>query len=408
MKTPKHKWIFTTRFRARTFGWRSSSLASQRIKEAVSEIKKVAKKDPVLGAEGVVKFSEKLWPALEQIDTSSGALGTAVYNALHTLLPILADAPADQKTREKWLDRLWQAIEEDGVDYLSPITDNWGKVCGSAEVASLWADNDMISIVKSVWKEPGSFFRGSTACLSCLLTAGRYEELLELLEHDPLKFWSYRSYGVNALLAMGKKAQAIEYAESCRNSSYPDYLIDKVCEDILISSGLYDEAYKRYALGKNITSTYLAHFREIAKCYHMKDKEEILRDLIAKTPGEEGKWFAAAKDTGCFDLAVELANISFCDPKTLNRAAKKYQDKNPKFSLGASLASLKWMSHGYGYEITGVDVLDAYDQAMQAAERLGISEKVKDDISRIVYNNHSSAGLLQRILGAQLEAPPPN
>ena len=40
-------------------------MAYQRLLEAVSEIKKVAKKDPVLGAEGAVRLMEKLWPALE-------------------------------------------------------------------------------------------------------------------------------------------------------------------------------------------------------------------------------------------------------------------------------------------------------------------------------------------------------
>jgi len=40
-----HKWQFPTRFRARAFGWRGSRLACQRIREAVSEIKKVSKAD---------------------------------------------------------------------------------------------------------------------------------------------------------------------------------------------------------------------------------------------------------------------------------------------------------------------------------------------------------------------------
>ena len=47
----KHKWTFTSRLLAPTFGWRSSMLACKRLPEAVSEIKKVARKDPVLGAE---------------------------------------------------------------------------------------------------------------------------------------------------------------------------------------------------------------------------------------------------------------------------------------------------------------------------------------------------------------------
>ena len=50
--SPKHKWEFGSRLRRNSFGWRSSKLAVQRVKEAVSEIKKVNRKDPVTAAEG--------------------------------------------------------------------------------------------------------------------------------------------------------------------------------------------------------------------------------------------------------------------------------------------------------------------------------------------------------------------
>ncbi len=109
-KYEKHKWTFPARFRTGAYSWKASRLACQRLREAVSEIKKVAKKDPVLGAEGVVRLIEKLWPALEHIDTSSGALGSAVCKTLDTLIPVIIKASAEEKTRNKWLDRLWQAI----------------------------------------------------------------------------------------------------------------------------------------------------------------------------------------------------------------------------------------------------------------------------------------------------------
>ena len=85
----KHKWIFSARFRAGAYSWKASKLACQRLREAVSEIKKVAKKAPVLGAEGAVRLMEKLWPALEHVDSSSGALGSAVNKALDALIPII-------------------------------------------------------------------------------------------------------------------------------------------------------------------------------------------------------------------------------------------------------------------------------------------------------------------------------
>lgn len=90
MTKPKaHKWTFTARFRTNAFGWKGSRLACQRIKEAVSEIRKVARKDPLRGAEGAIKLMEKLWPALQHVDSSSGALGTAVYNAVGVLADVV-------------------------------------------------------------------------------------------------------------------------------------------------------------------------------------------------------------------------------------------------------------------------------------------------------------------------------
>lgn len=64
-------------------GGRSSGTQPRlRIKEAVSELKKVARKDKLLAAEGAVLFVEKVSPALEHVDSSSGAIGTAVNNAI--------------------------------------------------------------------------------------------------------------------------------------------------------------------------------------------------------------------------------------------------------------------------------------------------------------------------------------
>ena len=87
----KHKWTFPARFRTGAYGWKASRLACQRLREAVSEIRKVARKDPAIGAEGAVRLLEKLWPALEYIDSSSGALGSAVYAVLEALIPIIGN-----------------------------------------------------------------------------------------------------------------------------------------------------------------------------------------------------------------------------------------------------------------------------------------------------------------------------
>lgn len=111
-----HKWAFAPRFRRHAFGWRSQP-AVQRVRQAVAEIQKVAKKDPAKAAAGAVLFLEKVSPALEQVDSSSGAIGTSVNHAIETCARIIAEAPVDDETRDRWLDRLWEAHQNDEIPY---------------------------------------------------------------------------------------------------------------------------------------------------------------------------------------------------------------------------------------------------------------------------------------------------
>jgi hypothetical protein len=127
----ERKWQFKTKFRAKAYGWRGSRLAISRLKEAVSEIKAAAKSDPVAAGDGAVSLMERIWPAFQDIDTSSGALGTAVARTLDELIPILIDAPADHSTRSKWLKRLFEAVQDDGVQYLSPVEVRLGATDGA-------------------------------------------------------------------------------------------------------------------------------------------------------------------------------------------------------------------------------------------------------------------------------------
>lgn len=399
-----HKWTFVPRFRRNAFGWRSQP-ALARVREAVSEIKKAARKDPVLAAEGAVLFLEKVSPALAHVDSSSGSIGTAVNNAIKTLVSIIAGAPADSALRDGWLDRLWQAVEDDDIPYLELLPDFWGELCATSEQASRWADS-LIEAVRLSWAPLSggqSYFKGTTACLSSLFRAGRNEEILSLLELSPNKFWYYRKWGVKALAAMGRKAEAIRYAEDSRGINEPSGAISEVCEEILLSSGLVSEAYNRYAVEVNQGTTYLATFRAVAKKYPHKAASEILNDLVASTPGEEGKWFAAAKSAGLFDEAIALANRTPCDPRTLSRAAKELSATQPGFAVEAGMAALRWLVEGYGYEITAMEVREAYSATIRSAETLGCKRETLERIRRLVESQTSgerfAATVIRRELG---------
>ncbi len=401
-----HKWQFAARFRRHAFGWRSDAPV-QRIKEAIAEIKQVARKEPVLAAEGAITLLEKLSPALEHVDSSSGALGSAVNKAIATLVPIIAKADVEPQLRRRWMERLWQALQDDAMPYLELLGDYWGELCVTPELAAHWAD-EFMPVVESVWSPTASghgFFKGTSACLASLYAAGRHEELLALIDKAPFKWWHDRRWGVQALVAMGSKAEAIRYAEESRGLNDPDWQIAQACEAILLSSGLADEAYRRYALEANQGTTHLATFRAMARKYPHKPHAEILRDLVASTPGAEGKWFAAAKDAGLFDMAIELATRSPTDPRTLTRAARDFAEKQPEFALAAGLAALRWISLGYGYEITGSDVLDTYAALKQAAAGAGgTAQRVNEQVREMIAGAQPASEFLRSVLARHLSS----
>ena len=393
-----HTWEFRARFRRHSFGWKSQP-AIQRIKQAVGEIRKVARRDPTLAAEGAVLLLERLSPALEQVDSSSGAIGTAVNGAIDALVPIIADAPADAKTREAWLERLWEAHAADAMPYIEQLADHWGELCGSPEVASEWADRLVDITRKALSPHEGvrGHFHGTSACLSALYSARRYSEILDVLKDEGL--WPYRLWAVKATAAMGQKAEAIRLAEAWRGPWTSDAEVDALCEEVLLSSGLVEEANTCYGLRATTAGTYLATFRAVAKKYPHKRPEEILADLVRTTPGAEGKWFTAAKDLGLDALAVELARTSPCDPKTLARAARDHVETQPAFAIDTGYAALDWLARGYGYDVAGTDVWMAYTAVMQAAETLGKAPETKERLRELA---RSHPGFVVEVLGREL------
>jgi hypothetical protein len=104
--------------------------------------------------------------------------------------------------------------------------------------------------------------------------------------------------------------------------------------------------YERYALASNRGTSNIATYRSIVRKYPERDPSQILRDLVAATPGEEGQWFATAKEAGELELAARFANQSPCDPRTLTRAVRDFVDKNPEFALQAGLAAIRWLAQG--------------------------------------------------------------
>jgi len=377
-------------------------LAVQRVKQGVDEVTGFARHDPVVAAEWAIRLIERLSPALEHVDSSSGALGTAVNGAIEALVPLIASAPVTEKVRKKWLERLFAAHEADGVPYIESLTDYWGALCVMRELASAWAD-DLIGITRMALSPDKSLrghFHGTTACLDALLHAGRYPELYELLRVE--KFWHFKRWAVKAMAAEGKADEAIALAEASRGQWTSDRDVNELCEGILLSVGRVDEAYRRYGLFAHRGGTYLATFRAVAKAYPSIPRAKILSDLIDTTPGEEGKWFATAKQLSLYEVALKLARESPCDPKTLARAARDFADRESAFAYGCGLAALYWLTLGHGYEIASLDVWGAYHSTLKAAAHLGSSDDTKARIKALVAQARTDS-FVRQVLSRELD-----
>ena len=291
------------------------------------------------------------------------------------------------------------------MPYIELLPDHWGELCVTPERASRWADR-FIEGVRMSWHPDlprGGYFKGTPACLSALYAAGRHEDLLNLLDLAHFRHWHDRHWGVQALVAQGKNEVAIRYAEDTRGRNQPDGRISLACEEILLSKGQWREAYDRYALEANRHSTYLATFQVLTSKYPQIAPKVILGDLVDRNPGDEGKWFAAAKSAGLLVEAAELARTSPCDPRTLTRAARDFAASKPEFARSVGLAALQWLLRGYGYELTAQDVVAALNHTLQAARHNGTEADTVRRIQLLVDQNPKAESTIIALLRRKLD-----
>ena len=402
--TSSHTWTFRARFRRGAFGWRGSRTAIDRIDEAFAEIHKMARTDPALAGEGAVLLLEKVSPALYDVDSSSGALGSAMFSAVESLVPIIAAAPVTERVRQKWLERLFEAYQEDDPPYIESLGDHWGTLCVEPQLASRWAD-DLLPLVRRVMAGRRSgvyaYTKSSTPCYSALFKAGRFDELLEVLALEPKPWWHDQQWVARVLAAGGDIDGAVQAIECARGMNSPGTAISAMAEGLLLSAGRIEEAYQRYGIEAGHANTHIATYRNIAKKYPGIEPRRILGELIASIPGEEGKWFATAKTLKQYDLAVALAWRSPVDPKTLIRAARDHVKSQPAFALEAALAALHWMAEGWGYELTGAEPRDAQEHALAAAEVLQRRPAVEARIAEMVAGDAAQRRWVRQCLGLE-------
>ena len=263
-------WAFRPRLRRRAFGWRGSRKAVEVIASALAEITRAARSDPALAGEGAVVFLEKISPAVGEVDSSSGSLGNATAAAVAALVPIIAAAPVAQRLREKWLDRLFEAYQEDDPPYIESLGPLWGDLCAGPELASAWAERLLPGVrMMMADRRRGvyAYSKSMTPCLSALFVAGRFDELLDVLASDPRPFTYDQQWAARVLAARGDVDGAVRTLEALRRQDGGGGMLAALAEKLLLDAGRIEEAYRRYALESTQANTYVAKFRSIAKRY---------------------------------------------------------------------------------------------------------------------------------------------
>ena len=377
-------------------------MAINRISEAVSEIRKVAKRDPKAAAEGAVLFLERISPALCQVDSSSGSLGSAVHSAVEDLAPLIINAQVEDILRKKWLERLFDATQEDDPLYIESLGDRWGDLCTTSDIASEWADRlkpSLLSTIRARHDGTFAFFAGGSHCYSALFKAGRHDEILTLLENDPHPIWAYLIWGARVYAERGNIDEAISYVQTRSTRTSHSRQMAVFAEELLLKAGRRAEAFDRYALLANQSNSNLSTYRALARKYPEIEPAKLLGFLVDSSGGEPGKWFATAKTLKLFDVATKLAWSSPCDPKTLIRAARDHVISNPAFAMQSGLAALHWMSLGHGYELTSLDAQDAHQLTICAAEAVGQQKEAEALIDLTLSESRPASAWMKRSLG---------
>ena len=55
------------------------------------------------------------------------------------------------------------------------------------------------------------------------------------------------------------------------------------------------------------------------------------------------------------------------------------------------MAALRWLGEGWGYEVTSVDVMEAYDRAMDAAARLNNIDDITERVWQLIEASDNAA-----------------
>ena len=108
----------------------------------------------------------------------------------------------------------------------------------------------------------------------------------------------------------------------------------------------------------------------------------MLLDLIGSR-GEKGKWFAAAKDAGFLDVALDCAAEGSADPATLGRAARDFRGTDPRFAVAVGLLAVRHLLAGGGYDPAVSEASEAVRHLLAAASRIEAADWARQELDRL-------------------------
>ena len=110
-----------------------------------------------------------------------------------TLVPIIAVAPVTPQVKSKWLERLYEALQDDDPPYIEVLGQHWGELCSTPELASQWAD-ELLPTQRHVLQErrAGGFaiFAGACACAAWRCRPRSARDRRHRCRHGSASCWS--------------------------------------------------------------------------------------------------------------------------------------------------------------------------------------------------------------------------
>ncbi len=321
-------WGFLGRFEG---GGTPGSLAIG-LARAVGELRRASRTDPLRAGEGAVLLCERLPAALAGVEDPVGTLAAALVRSIDAIAPLIAAGPTAR--RAVWLERLWARVLADEAGHLRRLAEHWGARAGP--LAGAWAGR----LLPAAREEVGT--AASIACLASQVASGAYAAALELLASRSIAVWPERQFGVLALAATGRIDEALAYAADSNPLGHRHAQdIARMCERVLLAGGRREAAYRGFAAAAHARQNCRQTFEALRRAYPERGAGELLADLLAASPGQEGRWFATACALRFHGLAAEIAGRSPCDPRTLVRAGARALETDPAFAGEVAVAALR-------------------------------------------------------------------